>query len=128
MSQIPRDRRRKEFLGILVPGIKRTKESSWVKEPTITTSTIIYTKKREKGGRIGEREGERERKEGKGEREMVGGSKREGRERPSLELMGRTVLCYTRCPMTSSHDKSLRSPLLPATQQHLARAYNPSGT
>lgn len=49
MGQIPRDRR-KEFLGILVPGIKGTKESSWVEEPTITTSTIIYTKKRERGG------------------------------------------------------------------------------
>lgn len=30
--------------------------------------------------------------------------------------------------MTSSHDKSLRSPLLPTTQQHLARALNSSGT
>lgn len=101
--------------------------------PTITTTTIIYTKRREKGEERGEEGGEREKGRKRGKRD--GGSKREGRraggrerERPSLELMGRMVLCYTKCPMIFSHDKSLRSPLLPATQQHLARAYNPSGT
>lgn len=60
MDQIPGDRR-KEFLGTLVPGIKGTKESSWVEEP-ITLPSPPQPSYIQRGGK-GERKGEREKKE-----------------------------------------------------------------
>lgn len=86
MDQIPRDRR-KEFPGTLVPGIKGTKESSWVEEPITLPSPPqpSYIQRGGKGGRKGVRKGERERKEGKGEREMEGAREKGGEQEGEKE-------------------------------------------
>lgn len=86
MDQIPRDRRKK-FLVTLVPGIKGTKESSWVEEPITLPSPPqpSYIQRGWKRGRKGVRKGERERKEGKGEREMEGAREKGGEQEGEKE-------------------------------------------